>query len=283
MSLSSSLGRRLRRCTAALAVLATASWLTAQGLPYVAPELHSNIRPLRGDTITICTWPGISSTAAVDRAVAEAIGMVMLLAVDVYEYPFPGVMSSDEFLQLVLIQLGESCDAVAGFQLVPDGFPEWLQPTRAYLRLPYQVLVQQGGPASLGDVPAGSRIGSQVYTEGDVRLLAYLQSAGGSPVWRRFPYDAVATMARHVASGTVAAGIAWQPAIAAEADLIASLGLAVVAPAPIPLGHSGVGFALRNDNTFLRAALDAAIEILEQEGVLEEIATEHGLTHLPGD
>jgi polar amino acid transport system substrate-binding protein len=275
------IGKRVRSTAGMLLAIATLTVVLAQGVPYVPPELYQELRRLQGDKITVCVWPALSPTAPLDRDVASAVSAVLLIDVDVYEYPSIGVLSPDEFLEEVYIQLGAHCDAIAGFTLVADVYPEWLVPTRPYLHAPFVALVRQdSGYARLGDVSAGAIIGSQIYTEGDYQLISYLLALPEGQRWRRFPYASADLLGRHVAARTIEAGLVWQPSWVAIADEDYASGLAVVPASPVPGTVTGVGFALRSDNDYLRSVLDIALGSMADEGLLGEIAAMHGYQHV---
>jgi len=279
-----SLSRSIARYTLAATLLSLLGSVSAQvGIPYVPPEFHQDVRRIQGDKIVVCTWPLVSPTAALDRAVAEALSAVLLIDVEIVEHRSETDLSSDEFFEDVYVQLGATCDALAGVILQADAFPEWLMPTRPYVVAPYALLVPgDSSYESLGDVPANAIIGSQVLTEGDWQLLGYITSLPEDRRWRRFPYQSAEMMANHLANGVIQAGLIWQPswAAVAQAPEVAALGLRTVSIAPMPAVASGVGFAVRSNNTFLRNALDVALEAMEAEGLLAELAAAHGIAHV---
>jgi polar amino acid transport system substrate-binding protein len=259
---------------------AVVSIAAAQGIPYVPPELYQEVRRVQGDTITFCIWPGHSPTASLDRRVAQAVGEVLLVDVALVEYADRGDLPPDEFLEEVYIQLGTRCDAIGGFILAADNYPEWLVPTRPYLYAPYLVIVREDATyGRLGDVPGGAIIGSQVYTQGDLQLQNYLATAPESARWRRFPYASMVHMARHLTEGTLEAGLVWQPSWAAAVAAGVS-GVRTVPMAPLPTTVSGVGFVVRSTNTFLRNALDTAIAAMDAEGMLADLADQEALLHV---
>jgi len=273
-------GRTMLRVAAVLA-LATLAMAVAQGIPYVPPELHQDVRRLQGDRITFCIWSATSPTADLDRAVARVIGEVLLVEVVYFEFRPSGDLSPDEFLEDVYIQLGANCDAIAGFVLAPDNYPEWLVPTRPYLAAPYVALVPESSELTrLGDVPAGGIVGSHVYTEGDYQLINYLAALPADSRWRRFGYASIEHMAGHIVRGTLAAGLAWQPSWVAAASAGAT-GVRAVPTGPVPTAVSNVGFVVRSDNVFLRTAIDQALAVMEDDGLLAEIAAAFGLDHAP--
>jgi ABC-type amino acid transport substrate-binding protein len=272
------LGARVPTLVLGLILGTLTSSALAQGIPYVPPELHQDLRRLQGDRITVCIWPGLSPTVALDRAIAEAIGDVLLVQIEIYEYASSGVLSPDEFSEEIYIQLGAHCDAIAGFILATHGFPEWLIPSRPYLNAPFVLVVRDDAPyQSLADVPTGSIIGSQVYTEGDLQLLNYLRAAPEQQRWRRFPYASGEALGRHIAQETLQAGLMWQPSWRAIAD---AGGLREASARPLPPTTSGVGFVFRVDNDFVRNAIDVAIAALESEGMLSELAEQYGFVHV---
>jgi polar amino acid transport system substrate-binding protein len=275
---------RTSRWRCARLLLAVAGWVAtvaaAQGIPYVPPELYQEVRRVQGDTITFCIWPVHSPTAALDRRVAQAIGEVLLVDVALVEFTARGDLPPDEFLEEVYIQLGTQCDAIGGFILAADNYPEWLVPTRPYLYAPYLAIVREDSPyARLGDVPGGAIIGSQVYTQGDLQLQHYLASVSEGARWRRFPYGSMVHMAGHLRQGTLEAGLVWQPSWAAVVAGGVG-GLRAVPTAPLPTTVSGVGFVGRSTNTFLRSALDSAIAAMDAEGMLVDLADRAGLLHV---
>lgn len=258
-----------------LAALAGAAQpvLAQYAMPYIPPERYQERRWLEGDKVTFCIW-SVSPTSDLDRRVAEEIGALLLLEVEIHEFTNAVPQVDEAFWEQILIQLSESCDAVMGFALVTAIVPDWLTPTRSYYDGPFVLAVTDPAYTRLGDVPPGSRIGSLLYSTADLRLIEYSAVRPEAERWRRLPFTDPGQMIDFLRRGTIEAGLIWAPSLGqvADTDDVRAVPLDPVAAPATP-----VGMVLLSHNLFLRGQLDLAITALIEDGVVDRILDETGL------
>ena len=258
-----------------LAALAGAAQpvLAQYAMPYIPPERYQERRWLEGDKVTFCIW-SVSPTSDLDRRVAEEIGALLLLEVEIHEFTNAVPQVDEAFWEQILIQLSESCDAVMGFALVTAIVPDWLTPTRSYYDGPFVLAVTDPAYTRLGDVPPGSRIGSLLYSTADLRLIEYSAVRPEAERWRRLPFTDPGQMIDFLRRGTIEAGLIWAPSLGqvADTDDVRAVPLDPVAAPATP-----VGMVLLSHNLFLRGQLDLAIAALIEDGVVDRILDETGL------
>ena len=258
-----------------LAALAGAAQpvLAQYAMPYIPPERYQERRWLEGDKVTFCIW-SVSPTSDLDRRVAEEIGALLLLEVEIHEFTNAVPQVDEAFWEQILIQLSESCDAVMGFALVTAIVPDWLTPTRSYYDGPFVLAVTDPAYTRLADVPPGSRIGSLLYSTADLRLIEYSAVRPEAERWRRLPFTDPGQMIDFLRRGTIEAGLIWAPSLGqvADTDDVRAVPLDPVAAPATP-----VGMVLLSHNLFLRGQLDLAIAALIEDGVVDRILDETGL------
>ena len=266
----------------ALLALTPASGWAQVALPYVPPETYQERRWLEGSKVTLCVWD-VSPTAVIDRRIGEEIGNALLLETDFFEYESGVPHADDRFWEQIYIQLATSCDAVMGFALVSAIVPDWLTPTRPYYEGPYVLAVTNPDYTRLGDIPAGSLIGSMVYTTADLRLIEYLSLQPEGQAWRRFPFSDPALLIDYLERGTIEGALIWAPMLSDATDGDSSArGIRSVPIDPVTAAPTPIGMVLREHNVHLRGQIDRAIEILIEDGVIDAILQEAGLAPVSG-
>ena len=246
-------------------------------LPYVPPELYQERRRLQEDRITFCIWE-VSPTSNLDRDVAQAIGSILLLEVELYVYESRVPLLEDNFWEAIFIHLAEHCDALMGFNIVPEGYPDWLIPSRPYYNGPHVLVVTNENYSRLGDIPNSEIVGSSVYSLADYRFQQYLQSLPQEQRWRRFPYTSEELMLDHLERGVISGAIVWAPSLHEFTDGDpATRGFRTIPLNPMPAVSTPVGLILREYNTLLRSQLDDAITALIEDGVIADLIEQHGL------
>lgn len=249
--------------------------------PNVQDDFYKGALRSQGDNISFCIWDR-AATRDFDQDVAQEIASILLLNSEFFLIEQARDLSGEELLQLVFIVLSDECDVVMGFQLITEIYPEWLAPTRSYLKAPYVAAVTSTDYERLVDVPPGSLIGSQVYTQADNQLIALLRSLGDR-AWRRFPYDDPVMMLDHLNQGVLSAAIIWGPRATSlmhqgavpEGVRFVSLDGALGAVA------ENIGGMAFSRNRWVIGEIDAAIRVLIEAGVISELIEKHGLIGEP--
>src|SRR5690554_4313810 len=143
--------------------------------PNVQDEFYSGRLRQQGDTLVFCSW-NWSATQEFDAALAQAVSEVLLLDIEIRNIEQTVDVTGEEMLQWIWILLSDQCDLAMGFNLITGIYPGWLAPSRAYLDAPYVAVVANTDYGNLSDVPRGSLIGSQLYTQLDNLLVVNLRA-----------------------------------------------------------------------------------------------------------
>lgn len=244
--------------------------------PDVSREFLDQVRQLEGDLIRFCVYDA-SVTAPFDRAVARAIGDVLLVdvefvsitsAIQIEGLDFVPI-SADEFY----IHLQNDCQAFLGMALSADVYPDWLTFTRPYGAAPFVAVAHQDSDIeAVHDVERGERIGTAMLSEIDIRLISYNGSLPEGRRWQRTPYSHNGRVLERVLDGSVDIGLLWHPAyeyLVRSND--AFDGAKIVSLDPLPGAVRRMGMALRSNDSFVRSLLDDAIEVIVNEGVVQEL------------
>lgn len=249
--------------------------------PLVQDEFFSGQLRQRGDRLGICLWDW-SATREFDRSLAHEIASVLLVEVDIYTIAQYSELTEEEMLQELWVALMDQCDIALGFTLASGIYPGWLISTAPYLLAPYVAAVASDEYERLADLPQGSLIGSQLYTQMDSQFIVALRSLGNRG-WRRLPYDDPRMLLQHVSQGVIEAGIISGPRLGMlinEHTEFADINHVQLEPILAthfdPIG----GVALSRDQ-WIVAAVDAAVAVLNEMGVISELIDNHGLIALP--
>ena len=249
-------------------------------LPYVPPELYQQRRRLQEDQITFCVWE-VNPTSALDQQVVQELGAALLVEVEIYRYENTVPQVGEDFWERVFIQLAEHCDALMGFRLLPEGYPEWLTPSRPYYQAPHVLAVTNDEYQRLADISRDQAIGSPLFTNADYRFQDYLRTLPEGQRWKRFPYTSSQSQLESLLHGTIEGGIFWAPTLNDLTDGDpASHGIRVIPLDPVPTVATPIGLILREYNTLLRTQLDQAIVALIEDGVITDLLEQN---NLPGD
>ena len=130
---------------------------------------------MEGDRLRFCIHPS-GITGALDREVAQAVGQVLLVEVEIYEvHPIidiPGLghipISEDD----LFVYLTNHCDAFLGFTLGSGVYDPWVTISRPYVLTRFVAVTTEQGPARLGDLASGGIVGTTMLTEGDAQVGA---------------------------------------------------------------------------------------------------------------
>ncbi len=276
MTLSPLTFRRLALAGSFVALTALPAFAQV-GLPYVPPELHSERRLLRGNTLSVCVW-SVSPTVEVDKAVAQAIGETLLISTEIHEYTNMNVHSGDDLWESVYIQLAEQCDAIMGFTMTTQLNIEWLIPSRPYYEAPYVLVVREGEYARLGDIPAGKTVGTTQLTAVDEAMHAYQEARPASERWVRIPFPSNAPILDYLRDGRIEGALMWEPMFARMKSAYAEddVRFAFADLDPLRAASVPIGMMLREHNAFLRTQIDQAIGSMVSSGRLQEVISSVG-------
>jgi polar amino acid transport system substrate-binding protein len=208
-----------------------------------------------------------------DWPVAEKIGDAIAGALLLRPRPVivDGRTQIEDIENLYRILL-ESCDVYFGFKLLPQAIPPWMVLTRPYYRASYVLLAKDTGWPSLAEMPPARAIGSVLGTSADLRLVQMLQGRSAAAAWPRFPMSNDEAVLTALDAGRIGAALVWAPAYWSLAEARpAWRGFRRIAPAPLTFSDVGIGAALLARQTFLRTAVDQAIEALAKDGTIRAI------------
>jgi len=261
--------------TTAAVLLATVS--LAQN-PNVQDEFFSGRLRQQGDALVFCTWDR-AATGPLDAAIAHKSAEILLLDVRVEVIEQDVDLSGEEMLQWIWVLLSDECDLFLGFNLVTGIYPAWLTPSRPYLDAPYVAAVSNQEYSSLADVPRGSLVGSQLYTQLDNILTVNLREQGEQADWRRLPYDDPEMLLHHVNEGIIEAGILWGPRYSAllHDGLVPDGVKTVDLPPSLASITDQIGAMAFTRNSWLISEFDAAISELIQSEELARLIREHDI------
>lgn len=251
--------------------------LAQQGeVPFVPMDLLDTAIRVQGDSVTVCVFRNVATTAF-DRAVSALIADSLLLDHRILEVPADfSLFDEGDFYYTIYLHLVNDCDLVAGISLSAGMMPEWLATTAAYAAPPFVVVADADTRARvLGDVPAGESVGVQIGSFADLSFVSWNTAQPAARRWRRIPYGSDTLLLERVADGTVSAGLMFYPNFsraAASPESYKVLGLD-----PLPALKAEIGFATFANQAWLISQFDAAIAALSAGGELGALAGRHGI------
>lgn len=245
--------------------------------PLFEDRLHS-----QGDGFALCV-NSLSMTASFERALASAIGDILLTDVKVIDIePLAPVRPLDTSLsysaEQIYILMAEQCDGFMGF-LISAGYDDWLTVSRPYLVGRNMMVSRDPAVSRLEDIPTDRAIGSRFGGAGDASMLAYFQSLPKENRWRRFAYGENTLLLERIKDGSVAAGMVWEPMLnyATDGDPAAA-GYRPIS-VPFNIGPTMMGIGIRTIDSYLKEELGDAIKALVEDGTIDALLLEH---HLAG-
>lgn len=252
------------------------------GVPQVQPEFVEQFRRTAGDTITVCV-NSESLLSGFEMDVARAVGQALLLNVEIVE--FRGVRAPpvlDYTLGVnqseLFVLLNNDCHALAGFLLSETREVPWLTVSRPYAALSFAFATRLPNVRSLTDLPPGASVGTRIGSSADIAFAQYLESLPVERRLRRVPYPNNRLLLDRLESGEVDAILIWEPALHfGLAGGPTDNGLTVLDPGPVRLPEQRFGFALLSRESFLRSALDEALNLLIAEGVIDGLLGSHAI------
>jgi polar amino acid transport system substrate-binding protein len=250
--------------------------------PRVPPEFLEQVRRLAGDTIRICiSREGV--LADFERDLAMAIGDTLLLEAQVVEVPSfraPPILDyrfAANRTELFTI-LHNACEAMLGYLMAGDQFGDWATVTRPYLTMGFTFATTLPNVQGLGDLPAGSRIGTRMVSGGDLRFTDFNISRPEAQRWRRIPYPNNQLIIDRLLEGELDAILIWEAGLMAAFDGDPeAAGIRRIRPDPFVPPAQLFGAVLLSRDTFLRAALDEAFKALVESGFVDVLLAKHNL------
>lgn len=262
-------------------VMIVASAAFAQ-VPRVSPDFVQGLRRVQGDRIVFCVFPD-SPTASFERALADELAQALLLEAGVFEVVRESTTPPSDSELFIL--LTDYCDAFFGFVLYPEAYPSWMVLTRPYYMTPYVAATTNPAYGSLSDVPWGEPVGTVVTSLADIQLVLYQRGRNPERQWKRYPYPSDEYLFEKLLDGTIEVALMWGPELYRLVDgRWDELGIRLIDTAPLRRGMEwGIGLAVRSRDTFVRTSLDYAIQVLIEDGIIEELLEEYGVVGRPGD
>jgi polar amino acid transport system substrate-binding protein len=239
-------------------------------------------RQLAGDALRVCISSD-SLLAPLDRAVALAIGEVLLVDVTLVEIPtLRNLPVLDHRVTLSQTELftvmNNECPVFAGFLLSTSGFADWLTITRPYLQTRSVFATTDPTITALDAMPAGARIGTRIGANVDIRFLDLNQGRTEATRWRRVPYPNNGFLVDRLREGELDAILLWEPALVVGLDGDPrAAGVYPGATSPVVVDDQSFGFILLQRDGFVRGALDEAIAVLAEDGTLERLMASTGI------
>ena len=205
----------------------------------------------------------------VDSAIADAIAEALLL--EPKRYVVESQLILEDLTNLYEVML-KHCDVHMGFKLIPEGYPSWLTPSRAYYETGYVFVTKNPDIHKLGDLAAGHPIGATVGTTAHIRLVSYLLALPAEKRWPIYPYGTNDLALESLRNRAVDVALVWAPDLWLKQQQDPSFAaLHVIEAAPLPPTTLGVGALLLQQNTFLRTTVDQAIAALVSDGTIQSI------------
>lgn len=175
------------------------------------------------------------------------------------------------------------CDLYMGFKLIPGAYADWATVTRAYYTSGYDYVAADPALASLADLPPGRPVAVTIGTQAHFRLVSYVTALPAAKRWPIFPMGTNDLALKALLDGTADAALVWAPSLwEKQRDDPAYAGLRVIDPAPLPPTRLGVGALMLSNESFLRTAVDEAIDALARDGTIAGILEAHGFPATAG-
>lgn len=246
--------------------------------PLFEDRLHQ-----QGDGFALCVNT-LSMTAPFERALAQAIGDILITDVKVIDIePSAPVRPLDTALsytaEQIYVLMAEQCDGFFGFVLAA-GYPDWLTITRPYLVGRNLMVSRDAGVNRLEDIPTNRPIGTRFGGAGDASTITYLQSLPETARWKRYGYGENTLLLERINDGTVAAGMIWEPTLqfATEGDPEGH-GYHTIS-VPFSVNSTQVGIGVRTIDSYLKEELGDAIKALIEDGTMDTLLRQY---HLAGE
>lgn len=217
----------------------------------------------------------------VAAAIADAVAGALLLEPN--RYVVESSIVTEDITRIYAIML-EHCDVHMGFKLIPGGLPNWVTLTRPYYEANYVFVATDPALNALSDVAATRPIAATMGTSAHLRLVSYLTALPRENRWPTYPMGSNDLSLESVLNGRADVALVWAPSLwAKQRKDPAYAGFNLIDPAPLPPTALGVGALLLSDQTFLRTAVDEAIDALVADGTIQGILDDFGFPAVAGE
>ena len=254
---------------------------TAMAQPMVAPELVQRTLRAGENRLSFC----IGAEAYLhdfEVELANAIASALLLEPVIFEYPPLNSLRPYDYtigheFEDVYLLLTNDCDVFMGMTLAGDPVGNWLDFSQPIYETRFVLVAQEGeAPASLGAAGHNMSVGTRLGSDGDLRLLTFLQSLPEAQRPRRFPFNDNRVLARNLIEGNVDMALIWEPAIRGIAEEFGDAwDVEQVDMAPFQTPVLPFGVAYLRGNSFVREIVDQAIVSLESQGVIDTLVEDY--------
>jgi len=262
-------------------VLGTAKAQINLNPPNPPSEFLDMRRRLDGDTLRVCVATD-SLVAPFDRELIREIGAALLIDMQIVEVPsirsrpildFRVALSQTE----LFAALNNDCQVFSGFLLSTSRFADWLTITRPYLETRSVFATTDPKLTRLADMVPGSRVGTRMGANVDIRFLDLNDNRSTSQRWRRVPYPNNQLLIDRLREGELDAVLMWEPGLVIGLDGDPSAHAVYVGQTtPVVVENQSFGLILLQRDGFVRVALDAAIAELVADGTIDRLLAETG-------
>lgn len=266
---------------AAVTIMSELAWAQTPSIP---PEWLNHTRRLAGNEVRFCVdQEGFLKDF--ERDLAEEIGTALLVKPVIHEYKAlfpsrPKDYSLSVAFEDIFLLLNNECDAFMGLSLAGDPVSNWMAISRPIYETPFVlVAAKSAGYGSLGDMPNDAAIGVRLSGVGDLRLNTYLRSLPKEERPKMYQFNNNQMLLDHLLDNTVQAALIWAPALRPledEADAANDVVEISTAPFQAPSVTFAIGFLAKN--VYLRVAIDDAVKTLIEDGTIDQLLAEHGVS-----
>lgn len=254
----------------------------------VSTDLYRERPRNEGNRIVFCLRP-LGALAEFEAELADTIGQVLMTEVRTYTVGaanFPVRPTGYDYLfglayEQIFILMAERCDVLLGMYL-RRGSPEWLRLSRPYISA--RVLAVSAEPSlnRFADLKAGTRIGVQALASGDAALTSYTGAMAEDKAPQRVIFRDNRSLVRALMERRVDVALIWEGALMAETQGdLEGAGLHIIDDVPFSIDPIGISAAVRTGDDFLGAKIDEALDVLEADGTLAEMAVRHKIALPP--
>lgn len=232
-------------------------------------------RQMQGNKLRVCIDRS-SAGAALDHAVAEAIGDALFLDIEVK----PGLsnfpLTGGGYLTELQFLMHNECDLMLGMTVQPNpAYAAFATQTRSYAKIPFVFVTSDAAVTALADADKTRPIGTALGSRAEMDYINWAAQQKAGAVWIRLPYADPALMIRRVRDATLSGAIIWQPALAkALTDPEAGdhgVEVRAVSMAPLPDTAVEVAGIVSAGDDYLRKQMDDAIDALSRDGTFGAI------------
>lgn len=274
----------MRALVCSLALLLSAGVASAQTAELSGEFLPAK-RQMQGNKLRVCI-DRFSAGAALDLAVAEAIGDALFLKVEAK----PGLsnfpLTGGGYLTELQFLMHNECDLMMGMVVQSNpAFAEFAAQTRSYAKIPFVFATKDPQVDTLAQADKNLPIGTALGSRAEMTYINWAGQKKAGTTWVRLPYADPALMIRRVRDDTLSGAIIWQPALAKlladpqpEAG-DAAIAIRGVSLTPLPDTVVEVAAIVSAGDDYLRKQMDDAIEALSADGTFAAIMDDLGIEY----